>query len=146
MMASASKALARKAGKESGKSGNGDGGKLSGILPSAAMSAKIAMHNAIYIALYGAAMFLVFYADLQTAFAAVALLAGATGSYAMATAADILTTYTILGIACGFCLFFGFKAENWLIRKLCDRLWRKDRAIGEIDRGPAWRARHPEGE
>lgn len=107
------------------------------------LETRILAHNGIIACLYGAAMFLTAYLALQLAFYLVALLAGSTGAYLMETAADVLTTYVILAMTCGFVLFFSFGIEKALMRAAKRRFWRKDRANGGIDKGDAWRERHP---
>ena len=82
------------------------------------------------------------YAAVQLAMVVVALLLGATGVAAMELVTDVLTAYTIIVMSCGFCLFASFAVIKMLARAAKRRLWRTDRATGEIDKGPAWRERH----
>lgn len=101
----------------------------------AVIGSKIFLHNGIVAAVFFAMMFIVAFIAIEVAYLGVALMIGYTGAWAMTTVADMLTMYTTLGMVCAIVLFFTFKIENNLIRALNRRWWRKDKEIGEIDKG-----------
>ncbi len=148
-MSTASLKVSREAHKAKRRSAQEETAKNASLLKKAmkegALESRILTHNGFIGVLYALVMFLVFYMSLQLAFYFVAFLAGSTGSYLMTSSSDVLTTYVILAIVCGFDLFFSLAIEKALIRAMKRRFWKKDRVNGGIDKGDAWRERHPEG-
>lgn len=99
-------------------------------------------HNGIVFLAWGTLMLATAYAALQAAFFVIAMVLAETGGIAMETPVDVITTYVVIGMCCGFCLFFAFAVEKWLIRHMARRFWRFDHKTRTIDRGEAWRERH----
>lgn len=121
------------------------GALLKNMARDGAIGSKILAHNGFIAILYVLAMALVAYASLQAAFYFVAILAGSTGAYLMATEADVLTVYVIIAVVCGFDLFFSFKIESALIRAMSGRFWHKDAGRPDgIDRGAVYHKKHGE--
>lgn len=118
------------------------GALLKKMAADGATGSRILAHNGFIGAVYTVVMFVVAYVSLQLAFYGVAFLAGSTGAYQMATQADVLTVYVIIAMVCGFDMFFSFQIEKVLIRAMKDRFWHRDKASGDIDKGPAYKKRH----
>lgn len=99
-------------------------------------------HNGIVFLVWAMLMLATAYAALQIAFFVIAMVLAETGGIAMETPVDVITTYVVIGMCCGFCLFFAFAIEKWLIKHMTRRFWKFDRKTRTIDRGESWRERH----
>ena len=104
-------------------------------------SAVMARNGAVGIA-WAVPMLAVMWAALQLEFIVAALVLGETGGILMETPADVITTYVVLAITCGFDLFFSFKIENALLRAASRRFWHLDKRTGEIDKGELYNLKH----
>ena len=107
-------------------------------------TSKILAHNGAVAIAWAVPMILAAYIALQGAFYLVAIVLGQTGGILMETAVDVITVYVVIAVVCGFDMFFAFKIENAAIRAMKRRFWKADYKNGGIDKGEAWRERHPE--
>lgn len=109
-----------------------------------ARSGAVLAHNGIVFLAWGCVMALVAYASLQAVFVVIAMVLAETGGILMETSIDVITTYVVIAMCCGFDMFFSFAVEKWLIKHMSRRFWRHDHRTGTVDKGEAWRERHQE--
>lgn len=101
-------------------------------------------HNGVIVLIWACLMALIAYLSLQLAFVVIAFVLAETGGIAMSTSVDVITTYVVIAMCCGFDMFFSFAIEKCVIKAMCRRFWKLDYATGNIDKGALWHEKHPE--
>ena len=95
----------------------------------------ISMHNSFIALVFGLAMMFVAIVSIQASYMIIGLMIGRENGGALDTVADLIIVLTTIIMAGGFMLFFALKLENWMLKKMRERFWHKDKATGEIDKG-----------
>jgi len=100
-----------------------DTNKIKGVLAEGVERTKMVAHNSLYTAIYGGVMVFVAFFLIKIAGVIASFVVGYETTGLMNTVGDLVMTYVIIIMSCGFTLFFGIKLENVLLKALKKRLW-----------------------
>lgn len=120
------------------------GAALKSFWVNSGKSSLVLAHNGAVCLIWACLMFLVAYGSLQMAFVLVAFVMAETGGILMETSVDVITTYVVIAMCCGFDMFFSFAIEKYLIKCMARRFWKLNYATGKIDKGALWHEKHPD--
>ena len=122
------------------------GAALKSFWVNSGKSSLVLAHNGVILMIWACLMAVIAYAALQFAFVLVAFVLAETGGIMMETPVDVITTYVVIAMCCGFDMFFSFAIEKYLIKCMSRRFWKLDYAKGQIDKGALWHEKHPDAD
>lgn len=130
-----SRAMALKSSKSRKKDNTEYKAKLKKAVKDGQTNTRIMMHNMLMLLIFGLAIVFTSLIAIEIAYAAIGLIVGNANRGSFSTLADLIIVVTAILMVSGFMLFFSIRFENWMIRKMRERFWHKDKATGEIIKG-----------